>query len=254
MPAQARNLVLAAALTLGAPASAEDITVFAAASLKTALDAVAADWQAETGHGVAISYGGSAALAKQIQQGAPADLFVSAAIDWMDVLAADGLILDGTRRDLLGNRLVLVGRDPVTAQVQIGPDLDLAQMLGDGKLAMGFVDSVPAGQYGRQALVTLGLWDSVAPSVAQSENVRAALALVTAGEAPYGVVYASDAIAAGDDVAVVGTFPADSHARIVYPAALVTGAPSEAAVFLEHLSSDAATAVFEAQGFLVPDR
>jgi len=251
------RLLVALTVALGLtapPVAAAEITVFAAASLKTALDRIAADWQAETGHVVVVSYGGSSGLAKQIEQGAPADLFLSAAVNWMDVLEAGGLIRPDTRRDLLGNTLVLVASGQVAA-VRIAPDMDLAGMLAGGKLSMALTGSVPAGQYGKEALETLGLWASVEGSVAQSENVRAALALVALGEAPYGIVYASDAIAddeSGDAVSVVGIFPADSHAPILYPVAVIADSPvPEAVAFLAHLSSPGAAAVFTAQGFVV---
>lgn len=235
-------------------ARAETVTVFAAASLKTALDAVAAEWESETGNDVVIAYDGSAKMARQIIEGAPADLFISAAVNWMDAVEAAGLVVAGTRRDLLGNTLVLVAHGQA-GPVEIGPELDLAGMLDGGRLAMGMVDSVPAGQYGKAALESLGLWASVEGSIAQSENVRAALALVAQGEAPLGIVYASDAVAddgAGDAVSVIGTFPADSHPPITYPAAVI--APEKAAVldFLDALSSEAAGAIFAAQGFRVP--
>ncbi len=242
---------LAATHGLSASAGGKEITVFAAASLKDALDTIAADWQSATGVRVAISYGASSALAKQIEEGAPADLFISAAVNWMDVLNEGGLILAGTRRDLLGNTLVLVAHGAGLAPVAIGPGFDLADLLGDGRLAMALVDSVPAGQYGKEALTTLGVWDSVEASVAQSENVRAALALVALGEAPYGIVYGSDAVAE-DRVTVVGTFPESSHRPIIYPAAVVAvSGKAEAVAFLEALSGDAADAVFKAQGFAV---
>ncbi len=214
-----RTTVLALFLTLPAPALAEEVVVFAAASMKTALDAVAAEFEAATGHGVTISYGGSNALAQQILQGAPADIFVSAAVDWMDVVEEAGLVVPGTRADLLGNSLVLVAHDPAAAQVEIGPGLDLAGMLAGGRLSMAMVDAVPAGQYGRAALESLGLWAGVEGSLAQSENVRAALALVATGETPLGIVYASDAVAEAG-VTVIGTFPADSHPPIRFPVAL----------------------------------
>lgn len=239
---------------LAAPvARAETVTVFAAASLKTALDAIAAEWEAETGNDVLLSYDGSAKLAKQIIEGAPADVFVSAAVNWMDEVQKAGLVAEGTRRDLLGNRLVLVAHGRAEP-VEIGPALDLAGMLDGGRLAMGMVDSVPAGQYGKAALESLGLWASVEGSVAQSENVRAALALVAQGEAPLGIVYASDAIAddgAEDAVSVIGTFPADSHPPIVYPVAVVAPAKPAAVAFVEALTTDGAEAIFEAQGFRV---
>ena len=253
--ALAAALTLTAALALPAAAKAGEITVFAAASLKTALDRIAADWQEETGNTVVISYGGSPALAKQIQQGAPADIFISASQAWMDTLDDAKLIKPETRKNLLGNRLVLVAYGKDAPAVQITKGFELATLLGDGKLAMALVDSVPAGQYGKEALENLGVWTSVEASVAQSENVRAALALVTSGEAPYGIVYASDAIAAdeaGDKVTVVGTFPEDSHKPIIYPAAvLASSTKPDAAAFLDSLSSNAAHAVFESQGFIV---
>jgi molybdate transport system substrate-binding protein len=249
--------LLGALLALGpalAPgrAGAEDITVFAAASLKNALDAVAADWSAETGNEAVISYAGSSALAKQIEQGAPADIFISASTDWMDALAGGGHIREGTREDLLGNTLVLIAHGTGAAPVEIGPGLDLASMLGDGRLAMALVDSVPAGVYGKAALSSLGLWESAAPKVAQADNVRAALALVATGEAPMGIVYRTDA-KAEDDVTVVGTFPADSHKPIVYPAAVTTESadPETAAAFLDYLAGEEARPAFEAEGFRV---
>jgi molybdate transport system substrate-binding protein len=233
------------------PAAAEEVVLFAAASMKTALDQVAAEFTAATGHEVVISYAGSNALAQQIIQGAPADIFLSAAVNWMDAVEAAGLVVPGARVDLLGNALVLIAQGGDAAPVTIAPGLDLAGMLGDGKLSMALVDAVPAGQYGKAALESLGIWPSVAGSVAQSDNVRAALVLVSTGEAPYGIVYASDAVA-DDGVAVVGRFPAESHPPIVYPAALLTGAADAAdRAFFEALSSDAADATFAAQGFVI---
>ena len=247
-----RALALAA-LLLASPAMADEITVFAAASLKNALDAIATNWTSETGETVAISYGGSPTLAKQIIEGAPADLYLSASPLWMDELAKADLIQTETRRDLLGNSLVLIAAG-VHAPVTIAPGFDLAGLLGDGKLSMALVDSVPAGQYGKEALENLGVWASVEASVAQSENVRAALALVATGEAPYGIVYTSDAIAddaAGNKVTVIAAFPADSHTPITYPAALIATAKPKAQAFLDALSSAMATAIFEGQGFTV---
>lgn len=244
-------LTVAALLVPPLPALAEEVVVFAAASMKTALDAVAADFQSATGHTVTISYAGSNALAKQIIEGAPADIFLSAAVNWMDEVEKAGLVAEGTRADLFGNTLVLVAHGTDPAPVEIGPGLDLAGLLGDGKLAMAMVDAVPAGQYGKAALESLGLWPSVEASVAQSENVRAALMLVSTGEAPYGIVYATDAMA-DDAVTVVGTFPDDSHGPIVYPGALLTGAADAAdRAFFEALSSDAGDAKFAAQGFAI---
>ena len=239
-------LGLALLLAAPSPARTEEVVVFAAASLKTALDQITQHWQAETGHQVLISYGGSNKLAVQILAGAPADIFVSAAPNWMDELAAEGLVI--TRQDLLGNRLVLVGQ-PDAAPVDLGAGLDMAALLGDGKLSMALVDAVPAGQYGKAALQNLGLWDSVAPLVAQSDDVRAALRQVAAGEAPYGIVYASDAVAE-PGVKVVATFPEASHPAITYPAALLTGATDAAdRAFWQAMSAPSADAVFSAQGF-----
>lgn len=247
-----RQFAPAAAVVLAAlPAAAADLTVFAAASLKTAMDEIAPAFAAETGHRVAVSLAGSSALARQIEQGAPADVFVSANPGWMDRLEAAGLIVPATRGDLLGNAVVLVAHGADAAPVEIGPELDLAGMLGDGRLAMALVDAVPAGIYGKAALESLGLWDEVAPKVAQTDNVRAALALVSAGEAPLGIVYATDA-AADPDVTPIGTFPASSHPPVVYPAAAVAGGDTAlAAGFLDFLRSPEAHAVFARLGFRV---
>ena len=239
--------LLCAALPFGA--AAEEVTVFAAASMKTALDQVAEGFTAATGHQVLISYAGSNALAKQIIEGAPADVFVSAAQNWMDEVEKAGLVQPGKRQDLLGNSLVLVAHGKAAPAVEISKDLDLGALLGEGKLSMALVDAVPAGQYGKAALESLGLWQAVEPAVAQSDNVRAALTLVSLGEAPYGVVYATDAVA-DDNVSVVGTFPADSHKPITYPVALLSGAKDAAdAAFYEALSGEAAAAIFAAEGF-----
>lgn len=241
-----RLAVPVAALLFAIPAQAEEITVFAAASLKTALDQIAADWQAETGNSVLLSYGGSSALARQIIQGAPADLFISASINWMDQVEGAGLTQAGSRRDLLGNRLILIASgegQPVMDELPADP----VAMLKGGKLAMALVDSVPAGQYGKQALETLGIWPALQPHVAQADNVRAALALVATGAAPFGVTYASDAVAE-PKVTAVYTFPEDSHDPIIYPAALTSDAGA-AAAFLDELSTPKAAEIFVANGF-----
>ncbi len=247
-----RRVCLAAAITLLAlpgRASAEEVVVFAAASLKNALDAFADDWQRETGNEVTVSYAGSGLLAKQIIEGAPADIFISAAENWMDEVARSDLIRDRDRKDLLRNKLVLIAHGKTAEIISISPQTDLSLLLDGGKLAMALVDSVPAGQYGKAALTSLGLWDSVAPSVAQSDNVRAALALVSAGEAPYGIVYATDAIADGN-VSVAGVFPQDSYPPIIYPAALLSGAKDKAdRAFFDALYGEMAAKAFETQGF-----
>lgn len=228
----------------------EAIVVFAAASLKTALDDVTAAWAAETGHTVRVSYAGSSKLARQIEAGAPADVFISANVTWMDVLQ-DAKLIDATSRvTLLRNRLVLIAHGSEAATVDIGSGFDLSGLVGDGKLAMAMVDAVPAGIYGKAALTSLNVWDAVSPKVAQADNVRAALALVARGEAPFGVVYATDA-AASDNVTVVGTFPESSHPPIVYPAAVMAEAKSKRAAqaFLTFLSSVAARSIFVDHGF-----
>ncbi|MEH6721124.1 MAG: molybdate ABC transporter substrate-binding protein [Aurantimonas endophytica] len=251
-----RRAIVAALAVVGialAPikAAADEVVVFAAASLTNALDRVAAGWTAETTHAAVISYAGSSALARQIQQGAPADIFISASVEWMDAVADTGDLREGTRRDLLGNTLVLIAYGRDVPPVTVDANLDLAGMLGDGRLAMALVDAVPAGIYGKAALTSLGLWDGVAARVAQTDNVRAALALVARNEAPLGIVYATDA-AAEDDVSVIGTFPAASHAPIVYPAGITAESKSPvAADFLDYLGSDAARVIWEAEGFTV---
>lgn len=248
-PAYLPALLLAAALPL--QAGAEEVVVFAAASMKNALDEIAAGFSAATGDQVTISYAGSSQLAKQIIEGAPADLFISANVQWMDEVEKAGLLAASARADLLGNRLVLIAHGKNAQPVEIGTATDLAALLDGGKLAMAMVDSVPAGQYGKAALENLGLWEGVQADVAQSDNVRAALALVSTGEAPYGIVYATDA-AADDNVSVVGEFPADSYPTIIYPAALLKDAADAAdRAFYEALSGEAAAAAFEKQGFTV---
>lgn len=245
-----RPFLSLAALLLSASAALADVTVFAAASLKTALDEIGAEYAAVTGTPVTLVYGGSPAMARQIAAGAPADIFLSASVAWMDDLADKGLIQPDSRRDLLGNRLVLVAHgaaDPIT----LDGSTDLAGLLNGGRLSVAMVDSVPAGQYGAEALQSLGLWDQVKDSLAQSENVRAALQLVALGEAPLGIVYASDAVAE-PGVTVIATFPEGSHTPITYPAALMPEAGTEAAAFLDHLAGPEAQAVFRANGFLPP--
>ena len=251
------GLAVAGALALSPVAAfAQDakapVVVFAAASLKNALDQIAKDWTKESGVEVKSSYAASSALAKQIEQAAPADLFISADVPWMDYVAQKYLIDPASRSDLLGNKLVLVAAtDWSKGDVDLKPGVDLAGLLGDGRLAMGEVASVPAGKYGKAALEKLGVWDKVSAKVAGAENVRAALALVSRGEAPLGIVYKTDA-AADKGVKIVGTFPADSHPAIVYPAAKLKSATSASAdAFLKYLSSAKAKAVFEAAGFTV---
>lgn len=226
------------------------ITVFAAASLKESLDEAAAAWTRRSGQKVSISYAGSAALAKQIEQGAPADIFISADGEWMDYLQQRKLIDVGTRTDLVGNRLVVIAPAASPLRTLALKPAALRQALGDGRLAMAETTSVPAGRYGRQALTTLGLWDALSGRLAQADNVRAAMAFVSRGEAPLGIVYATDA-QAEPKVRVVGTFPQATHPRILYPAALTKASPAGRAV-LDYLSGPRAMAVFAAEGFLRP--
>ena len=243
-----------AVLTLGTASAAmaeENVTVFAAASLKNALDNINAACEADVGEKATISYAASSALAKQIEEGAPADVFMSADRDWMKYLSDKNLTKKDTETELLGNSIVLVALADSAAATEIKDGFDLAGLLGDGKLAMANVDSVPAGKYGKAALEKLGVWASVESKVAQAENVRAALALVSTGEAPLGIVYKTDA-AADAKVKVIGTFPADSHPEIVYPVAQTAESKdADTPKFLECLKSDKAKALFEEQGFTV---
>lgn len=241
--------ILALAALFAAPSRAEEVVVFAAASLKTALDEIAPGFAEETGHRMVVSHAGSSQLARQILLGAPADVFLSANSAWMDELEAAGRLVPGTRADLLGNALVLVAAGEDAAPVDLLDPTALPDRLGTGRLALALVDAVPAGIYGRAALSSLGLWDAVAPRVAQTDNVRAALALVATGAAPFGVVYLSDAVAE-PRVQIVARFPEDSHPPIVYPVALVAGHDGPGArALLDHLTTPAARAIFEAQGF-----
>lgn len=240
-------------LTAGS-AQSKDLVVYAAASLKNALDDLQAVWQRDTGGRVVISYAASPALAKQIEAGAPADIFISADLDWMDYLSGKGLIRRDTLLHLLGNRLVLVARQDSTVALAIKPGLDLSAALGKGRLALANVQAVPAGKYARASLEKLGAWEGVKDQLAQGENVRSALLLVARGECPLGVVYATDA-AADPSVKVVGTFPEDTHPEIVYPVAVTKdSAHPEAGKFLSYLRSERAKAVFEKQGFTVLNR
>ncbi len=226
-------------------------TVFAAASLKNALDAVAGDWAQKTGHEAVISYAATSALAKQIEQGAEADVFISADLAWMDYVGERHLIDPKTRFNLLANQLVLIAPKDSEITTTIKPGFALAELLGGGRLAIAGVDAVPAGKYGKAALQSLGVWDQVKAKLAQSENVRAALRLVSRGEAPLGIVYASDA-KADPNVRVVGVFPEDSHPPIVYPVAKLVRSEAPATDgFLDYLRSPEAAPRFEENGFTV---
>ena len=232
-------------------ARADQVTVLAAASLTDVLGQIDGDFQKQSGNTVKAAFGGSSALAKQLEAGAPADLFISADVPWMDYVAKANLIDPSSRSNLLGNHLVLVAPADSTASVTIDQNLDLAGMLKGGKLSVADTNAVPAGKYAKASLTKLGMWDKVENSLAQAENVRAALALVERGEAPLGIVYQTDAAVA--KVKVIGTFPDDSHPPIIYPVALtVQGAKSDAAkAYLAYLKSDAAKAVFQKAGFII---
>jgi len=248
-----RIAVAGAALVLApmAASAQETVTVFAAASLKNALDEINTACEADVGEKATISYAASSALAKQIEEGAPADVFISADLAWMAYLSDKNLTKKDTETKLLGNSIVLVAPADSTASTEIAPNFDLAALVGDGKLAMANVDAVPAGKYGKAALEKLGVWASVEGKVAQAENVRAALALVSTGEAPLGIVYKTDA-AADPKVKIVGTFPADSHAPIIYPVAQTAGSKDDdTPAFLKCLQTAKAKELFEKQGFTV---
>jgi molybdate transport system substrate-binding protein len=237
---------------LPSPAAAEDktLTVFAAASMKNALDDIDAAFTARTGVKVSASYAASSTLAKQIEQGAPADVFISADTDWMDYAAARQDINGASRVNLLGNSIVLIApRDSKIDNVPIGPGFDLASLAGDGRIATGDVKAVPVGKYAKAALEKLGAWQAAEPKFAMADSVRAALTLVARSEAALGIVYSTDA-KVERDVKIVGTFPADLHPPIVYPVAATATARAEAADYLAFLRSQAAKAVFEKYGFV----
>ena len=248
--------LLSAVLLLGQAASAEDrdvkspVIVFAAASLKNALDNVSANWEQESGQSAKISYAASSTLAKQLEQDAPAHIFISADLDWMDYVEKKALIDTNSRSNLLGNALVLIAPKDSAAAIDLKQGADLGKLVGNGRLAVGNVDSVPAGKYAKAALEKLGMWPQVASKLAQAESVRAALLLVSRGEAPLGIVYQTDA-ASDPNVKIVATFPADSHPPIIYPIALTTKATDEARSFFSYIKSPKAAPLFEAQGFTV---
>jgi molybdate transport system substrate-binding protein len=246
------SFVAATLLAAGqAAAQSTDVLLFAAASLKNALDAIDTQYAQDTGKHVTVSLAASPLLAKQIESGAPADMFISADLDWMDYLAKKNLIKADTRKNLLGNELVLIAPKDSAVQIAIAPGFDLAKALAGGKLAMADTSAVPAGKYGKAALEKLGVWDQVSGEIAQAENVRAALALVGRGEAPLGIVYQTDA-AVEPGVKIVGAFPADTHPPIIYPIALLAGSKNpDAAAYLAYLEGATAKPLFEKQGFVV---
>ncbi len=241
-----------AASLMASAAHAAPVTVFAAASLKNALDEVGAQY-AKTGGDARFSYAASSAIARQIEQGAPADIYVSADSDWMNYLADRKLIVASSRKDLLTNNLALIAPADSKVALKIGKGMPLAKTLGDGRLAVAGPD-VPAGKYAKASLGALGVWDSVSGQLAQAENVRMALQYVARGESPLGIVYDTDA-KVEPKVRIVGLFPAGSHPKIVYPVALVAASKNpDAAKFLAYLSGPQAAAVFRKYGFTVLPR
>ncbi len=244
--------VLAIALTGHcAAAQQHSITVFAAASMKNALDDVDAAFSKTSGVKVVASYDASSALIKQIDAGAPADIFLSADLKWMDYAAQKKLIKNDSRVNLLGNTLVLIApKDSKIGNVIIAPGFDLAKLAGDGRVATGDVKAVPVGIYAKEALQQLGVWTSVEPKMAMTQNVRAALILVARGEAPLGIVYSTDA-KVEPGVKIVGTFPENTHPPIIYPVAATVNAKPGTAAYLAFLRSAAARTIFERYGFAV---
>ena len=246
-------LMLLLALAMPATAASRPVTVFAAASLKESLDAVSAEWMHRSGERVVISYAASSALAKQIEQGAPADVFISADREWMDYLQARKLIDLRTRANLVGNELVLIApTNSPTRAVDLRSADSLLKALGDGRLAVAETAGVPAGRYAKQSLLALRQWDAVSARLAQADNVRAAMSFVARGEAPLGIVYATD-VRAEPKVRVVAVFPPASHERIIYPVARVAGSTGTPTVgFMAFLRSRAARRTFASAGFTAP--
>jgi molybdate transport system substrate-binding protein len=244
-------LSLLFALAIGATTAHAEVTVFAAASLTNALDDVNTAFTKQSGFKVVVSYGASSALIKQIEQGAPADVFASADLRWMEYGVQKKIIKDDTRVNLLGNKLVLIAaKDANIDNVTIGPGFDLAKLAGDGRVATGDVRAVPVGLYAKAALERLGAWAAVEPKMAMTENVRFALTLVARGEAPLGIVYETDA-KVEPAVKIIGVFPDNSHDPIIYPAAATVNAKPETIQYLSFLRSAVARAIFERYGFTV---
>jgi molybdate transport system substrate-binding protein len=242
-------IIAVAFLSVAFSARAENVNVFAAASMKTALDDAAKLWKTQSGKDIVATYGSTGTLAKQIAEAAPVDIFISADLAWMDDVAKKNLIKPESRKNLVGNTLVLVAAAGSDLKIDLVKDSNLAAALGSEKLAVGDVKSVPAGKYAKAALENLGLWASVEPNLVMQENVRSALALVARGEAKLGIVYGSDAVAESK-VQVIADFPEASHAPIVYPIAVIaTSTNPDAQPFLDFLFSKEAQLIFKANGF-----
>lgn len=248
----ASALLARAPATGAAPAAATgpraDLIVLAASSLTDALNEIGPAFAAATHRRVRLSYAASAALARQIAAGAPADVFMSADSAWMDYLQSRGLVAAGSRHDVVGNHLVLISPADSTVTIRIAPHFALGRLLGDGRLATGDPDSVPVGRYAKEALTRLGVWDEIRDRIAAADNVRAALALVARGEAPLGIVYRTDALV-DRKVRIVADFPAGSHAPITYPVAATARAREGATDFVRFLLSPAAQTIFARYGF-----
>ena len=245
--------VILVSLGFTSPARARDsqqpeLRVFAAASLTNVLGELSESWEKSAGVPVKLSFAASSVLARQIEAGGAADVFVSADQEWMDYLAARNLIDRASRRDLTGNSLVLIAPADSKIELTIAPGFKLLEALGGGRLATGDPDTVPVGRYARAALTSLGAWDRVGPHLVRAENVRAALLYVARGEAPLGIVYATDA-QIERKIRVVGTFPDSSHPAITYPAAATATAGSRSASYLAYLASHEAAAVWKKYGF-----
>lgn len=247
---KAIGAVLLAGVFALAHAQAADVTVFAAASLSDALTQIGKNYEAKTGQHVVFSFAASSALARQIEASSGTDVFISADTDWMDELDNKGLIAKDTRKNLLGNSLVLIAPADLKITLAIAPHFALAKAIGNGRLAIAEPNSVPAGKYAKAALTALGVWNDVADHTAPAENVRAALAYVARGEAPFGIVYRTDAMAE-PKVRIVDTFPESFHPPIVYPVALTKDAKPGARGFLDYLGSADAKAVFQKDGFAI---
>ena len=246
--------LLTLVLCLALPASAAPLTVFAAASLQESLEAVVAAWEAQGGSEVRVSYAASSALARQIEQGAPADLFMSADEAWMDYLQQRNLIVNDTRVSPVGNSLVLIAPADAARPVALTRETNLLALLGpNGRIATGDPAHVPVGRYAQAALTWMGQWDAISPRLARADNVRAALLLVDRGEAPYGIVYGTDA-AISRGVRVVGTFPVGSHTPVTYPFALTRRAEgnAEARALLAYLTGPEARPTWQRFGFNIP--
>jgi molybdate transport system substrate-binding protein len=250
-----RFLISCALLLAGAwPAAADEpkgpeLLVLAAASLSNVLGELSTDWEKTSGGRVKLSFAASSVLARQVEAGSNADVFVSADQEWMDYLQTRNLIDEASRRNLVGNRLVLIAPADSRLELKVAPGFKLAKALGKGRLSTGDPDTVPAGRYARSALTTLGVWDEVADRLVRADNVRSAMLFVARGEVPLGIVYATDA-AVDSKVRVVDTFPANTHAPITYPAAALKGAKPEAATFITYLGSEQARVAWRRFGFV----